>query len=334
MRNDQQPAQQAQVPVQVKVTCNSGRRIENIWGEFDGDVTLWQGFHDRFKAAVHDNDDIPRIFKFQHLMSSLKGAAKSDVGEWPQSDAGYEELWARVKQLYMRKYEASMKLLQKFFELPKLERASGYMLQKLCNSTHETVRQLRTLQYPVEYYDLFIVFAIHQRLDPDTSKAWELERPSDTPTIEQMLSFLDKQAKAAAFYSRTNKDNRKRASSGRDDKTDAKRPKLNESKSDPKGGNRACKVCKESHGVHNCPTFRKMTLNERRKCARENELCYNCLNPSHSSKDCRSAACKRCVDKKHNSLLCPENPFNRNVNSVQIKSNSKKKGRANKFKSN
>lgn len=106
-------------------------------------------------------------------------------------------MWERCKELFNRRYESSIKLLQKFFALPKLERASGFGLQKLCNTTHEVVRQLRTMQYPVEHYSLFIVFGLHERFDAETSKAWELERLSDNPTTAEILAFLDRQAKAA-----------------------------------------------------------------------------------------------------------------------------------------
>lgn len=327
------PEQLAQQLLQnrpIVVSCGGNRQVENTWGEFDGTWTHWQGFHDRFKAAVHDNNQIPSIFKFQYLMKSLKGQAKADLGEWPQTEAGYEELWERMKELYSQKYKTSMQFVDKFFRLPKLEKTSGFMLQKMCNTTHEVMRSLRTMKYPVDFYDLFFVYGIHERMDPETSRAWELERQSDTPTAKEILAFLDRQAKAAFFASKNNADGRKRASNGRDNKNDGKRAKQgpsDESKSDAKIDNRACKVCKGSHGVHKCQVFKKMTLPERKKCARDNELCYNCLNPSHSSRECKSSACRRCPDKKHNSLLCAENPLNRAVNSVQIKSTKKKGGK-------
>lgn len=326
----EQLAQQLLQNRQIVLSCGNSRQVENTWGEFDGSWTQWQGFHDRFKAAVHDNQQIPIIFKFQYLLKSLKGQAKTDLGEWPQTEAGYEELWERMKELYSQKYKTSLQLVEKFFRLPKLEKTSGFMLQKMCNTTHEVMRSLRTMKYPVDSYDLFFIYGIHERMDPETSRAWELERRSDTPTAKEMLAFLDRQAKAAFFASKTNADGRKRATSNRDQKNDTKRAKSStsdESKSDLKFDNRACKVCKASHGVHKCPVFKKMTLPERKKCARDNELCYNCLNPSHSSRDCKSSACRRCPDKKHNSLLCAENPLNRAVNSVQLKSTKRKGGK-------
>lgn len=340
--NQQIPAARVETPeglaqqvLQKIVSGGSNRQIENTWGEFDGTWTHWQGFHDRFKAAVHDNEQIPSIFKFQHLMKSLKGQAKLDMGEWPQTEAAYGEMWERMKELYAQKYKTGMKFLEKFFSLPKLEKPSGFLLQKMSNTTHEVMRSLRTMNYPVDHYDLFFVYGIHERMDPDTSRAWELERLSDQPTTKEILAFLDRQAKAALFSSKGQNDGRKRGSSGRDNKNDAKRPKpsaTDGSKSDSRAENRVCKVCKDNHAVHKCQVFKKMSLSERKKSARDNELCFNCLNPSHASKDCRASACKRCPDKKHNSLLCNENPLNRAVLSVQTKTKTKKGAKSEKNK--
>ena len=41
--------------------------------KFRGVVTTWSTFWDSFKAAVHDNDSIPKIDKFNYLNSSLEG---------------------------------------------------------------------------------------------------------------------------------------------------------------------------------------------------------------------------------------------------------------------
>lgn len=86
--------------------------------------------------------------------------------------------------------------MDKFNSLPKLERALGYKLQKMCNTVHEVVRQLRALEYPLEGTHIFFVHGIHDRLDPETSQAWELTRTSENPTTAEILRFLDRQARA------------------------------------------------------------------------------------------------------------------------------------------
>lgn len=85
-----------------------------------------------------------------------------------------------------------------------------------------------------------------------------------------------------------------------------------------------CTMCPEEHLTRKCPKFLKLNLTNRKEKARTANLCFNCLSPGHTIKDCKSGQCNRC-EKKHNSLLCSENPNNRNVNSGQMVSTRKKK---------
>lgn len=326
----QNPVQnvQAQAPIAPQViylTCKGARKIENTWGYFDGNLTHWQGFHDRFKIAVHDDNTISNSYKFLHLQESLKGKAATAFGEWSTSDDNYEEAWNRLNQMYARKYQTSHELLAKFEHLPKLEKPSGFLLQKMSNITHEVMRQLKALKYPVEHFDLIFVHALQNKLDDETKKAWELYRKSETPSVNEMLTFIEWQAKALAFThshekkeQKDNKNNRKRDSFSKPE-YNAKRANNDSAKPSTSGKNfeqKPCVLCKEKHRLHRCAKFLKMNLQARRKIVKENELCNNCLRPSHYSKDCFADACKRC-NVKHNSLLCAENPDNRAINAVR-----------------
>lgn len=268
----------------------SWKAIEKTWGDFDGTLSQWQGFHDRFKQAVHDNELIPRAFKFQHLQNSLKGRALAALGEWQLSDDNYNEAWERLNELYAREYQTGKELLWKFFDLPKLERANGFMIQKYSNVTHEVLRQLRSLHYPVEYYDLIFVHSIHDKLDPETSKAWELCRHSERPSIDEMLKFLDVQAKAlmgVQFVEKRTATQEKRQSSSNFERKNKLKSFSNErsdkSRVEHKNSNEQgkCKVCNENmHWLYKCDKFKKMSLPERKRVVREQELCNNCFKPS------------------------------------------------------
>lgn len=311
-----------QAPIVVQV---QNKQLDNTWGEFDGALTKWQGFHDRFCHAVHNDNLMPNSVKFQHLQRSLKGRALISFGDWDGSDESYPEAWARMKELYSREFQISKELLRKFNGLPKLEYASSGMLQKLSNVTHEVLRQLRALKYPVEHYDLFFVHSLHDKLDAETRKIYELNRNSERPKIHDMLNFLDQHAKALQGLQLTEnnftKDNRKRHHSNHDSENlNFKRLRIESSGSKDKFEKRdfkTCRVCKEAHPVIHCAKYKKIeTLNERRNVANKHELCYNCLRPYHSAKECYADGCKRCDGAKHNSLLCPKNPLMKSVNST------------------
>lgn len=321
-----------QVPVaapahQSIVVKVQNKQLENTWGDFDGSLIKWQGFHDRFCHAVHNDESMANSVKFQHLQRSLKGKALIAFGDWDGSNESYPEAWARMKELYNREFQISKELLWKFNNLPKLDYPSSGMLQKLSNVTHEVLRQLRALKYPVEHYDLFLVHPLHDKLDPETRKIYELSRDSERPKIQDMLNFLDQHAKALQgvqqIGNKLEKDNRKRTYNDYDKNSNSKRMKLESNESmntNEKCDIPKCRVCNGAHPVIHCAKFKKIEkISERKAEATKHELCYNCLKPFHSARECFADGCKRCDGTKHNSLLCPRNPLNKLVNSANVK---------------
>lgn len=331
VQQQEKPLAPSQVQLQpIYISCPSAGQMDNTWGEFDGNLTKWQTFHDCFKAAVHDNKSISNVFKFQRLKSSLKGKAANIFNGWEHTDANYNLAWERLKQIYQRKYQTSKQLFRTFFNLPSLDYASGAMLERLSNVTHTVLSQLRSLGYPVQHYDAIFLHTLHDKLDPSTSKEWELYRTSETPRLSTMLQFLDWQAKALSNVQfnehRESKDNRKRAAPKPEHKME-KGARFNDDKPASSSKNverNSCVLCKENHYLHRCSKFIKLNLTSRRKSVRDHALCYNCLRSTHMVKDCLVPPCRRC-NKKHNSLLCPENPSNMAVTTVQkVKKNERK----------
>lgn len=319
----QQTVFQQQVPIQqplpqIVVQIPSLGKVENTWGEFDGRLSKWKGFHDRFKVAVHDNGSIAKVFKFQYLCNSLKGWAASAFGNWEQTDDNYDQAWERLNELYNRPYETTNELYDRFEALPKLDKPSGGLLQKISNTTHEVIRQLRALSYPVEHFDSFFVNGIRKRLDGETCKQWELYRNSlacaQKPLLSELLAFVDNQAKAMfAANSALSKDNRKRSSNDKEQSTD-KKPRFSEGNKKSEPGNehqfKPCPQCKGKHALYSCDDFKSKKLYERKRFVKDNKVCPNCLNSTHDVKECKRNQCYRC-ETKHNSLLCPENPRNK-----------------------
>lgn len=312
-------------------------RIENIWGEFDGDKEQWQSFHDSFKANVYDDPVLPAVRKFQILKSALKGKAAKSLGQWQISDRNFEAAWQRLKKLYDDPYGTSKQLLQRILSLTKMESANGYKLQIISNVTQEVSRQLSALGLPAEHYDLMFIHTVQGKLDQKTSMDWDTKRGGNTqPTLNEFTDFLDARAKALSnayqleHGHETHKSKeRKRPFDGQRNQSDNKRHKPNTSSAKHttvKNEKQGCATCSEEHATRKCEKFLKLSLTKRKDKAKEAGLCFNCLSRGHSSKDCKAGNCNRC-DKKHNSLLCPENPNNRQLNSNQVtaKKNSKNK---------
>lgn len=288
-------------------------RVHNTWGMFDGDELKYQGFRDRFVAAVHSKDEITAAYKFQFLKGSLIGDAARDFGDWEPTDEGYAEAWDRFNKMYDKKYSIRRGHLRKFLQLKEIQApATKDELKKLSVTTHDMLRQLRANGLPVEYWGFFIVHCLHERLDEQTKYRWELERNgNDNPSAIDMLCFIDREAEAAPEFRRPSRtdnstvrkvrDSSVGSARGTDKSTDAKKKVLH-----------PCEVCTESHQIWDCPQFAALSLRSRREFVDNRNICPNCLKRGHKEKTCFQSKCVRCPGAPaHNILLCPTREVNK-----------------------
>lgn len=323
--NDQQNPhifqQQLQPPQQIVVKIDQPKReVDNTWGEFNGNFTKWRGFCDLFTDRVHNDNALSNAHKFRLLKTSLKGGAATALGDWELSDNNYLEAWGRLKEIYEQTYLTGKQLLQRLNAFSKLDKATNGNLQRLSNTGNEVFRQLRALQYPVENLDFIFIFILHDKLDDETGIKWNLERNGDFPTLMEFTSFLDRQARALATVtydkqkSSTSKEAQKRGKVSDRATFNAKKSK-NDSAETKIHNPPTCVVCKSAHTLFRCADFAKLTLTKKRQIVKTHNLCHNCLRDGHVSRDCKLNACFRC-NLKHNSLLCNEDPKNKQTTST------------------
>lgn len=327
-------------PIRVVVR---NQQVDNTWGTFDGTITQWRGFRDKFSSAVHNNDQIEPVFKFQHLQASLKGAAKRTLGEWDCTADNYVEAWNRLNDVYNRPYITIMSHLKKLTSLPAMEKASYTALRNLIDRTNDIVRQLNVLGAPTEHWNLFVVFLVQERLDDTIKREWEMNRANENPTLAEITAFLDRQANALLtdrFESDYEKRN-KRKHNGQPEH-DAKQ-EMNDGASNQTLRSAVvkqvkkypCVMCQEDHPLNKCPRFRNLSLQTKKKFVNNRKFCENCLRPQsiHTKYDgkCMYDGCAKCPGKpNHNSLLCPTSEANYRVHQL---SKEKSKGGNSKRKS-
>lgn len=308
-------ASQGDRPIKVIMPIQQGN-IPNTWGMFDGNDGNWLAFRDLFKAAIHDNKDIDDSYKHAYLVKSLSGQAAFTIGR-DLTSGTYQEAWERLMSVYNKPYRIARMQMQKFHRLPVLQApASSNELKRMSDVTHETIRQLRALEYPVEYWDFVFVQGLHERLDEYTARQWELIRDDENqPTISDMTKFLDKEADAAKNTKTEKKqlaitiDNRPQ-SSGSSDSHRIQLPANRNTGTIPKP--QLCEACPQGSGQYHplfkCPEFLSLSIIARKDFASRRRFCLNCLRKGHSKEYCRDIQCKltHCqADPRHNSLLCP-----------------------------
>ena len=64
-----------------------------------------------------------------------------------------------------------------------------------------------------------------------------------------------------------------------------------------------CLLCTNFHPLHVCKIFMEKTVQQRKDCIKEHNLCWNCLKAGHNTAECRSEyRCKVCGGK-HNTMV-------------------------------
>ncbi|CAD7001499.1 unnamed protein product [Ceratitis capitata] len=64
-----------------------------------------------------------------------------------------------------------------------------------------------------------------------------------------------------------------------------------------------CPCCNSRHSISQCHNFKKMSVSNRIRFAKQNKLCKNCLSRSHHSNDCTSRFAWAHCQLRHHSLL-------------------------------
>lgn len=337
-----QPPQPVQQPVQNPAQAQEMRylltqKIENTWGEFDGTLSKWKTFKDLFSAAVHEVGYIANAYKFRLLIQSLKGDAAEVLEGWQITGDNYQPAWTRLNTVFDLPHLTGTELIKRLNEVPKIEKANRKQLQHLSNVANSVTLQMQGLGYNIDHCDILFLATLEDKLDRFTRRDWDKER-ANNPTLEQFLTFVDRQARSApVLFIDENKshkpsENRKRQYDGHvqsshaykkfrpGNQSDFRMESKREKSKDNYKFELKCpmKDCGLQHVLYRCPKYLAYDRDAREKFVKNNRLCLNCLRPGHFVRFCTRDGCIRCEGKKHNSTLCTGNPFLSKTNTVKI----------------
>lgn len=126
---------------------------------------------------MHNNKKISTIVKFQNLKAACKGAAEGALGEWDLTDENYPKAWKRLQSIYEDDYMSAQEFMRKLFKLPAMRTGSSQSIRDIIDIVHKHIHGLK------RYIELeeklpYVVFAVIDKMDTDTYRAWEKFRPS------------------------------------------------------------------------------------------------------------------------------------------------------------
>lgn len=264
--------------------------------EFDGEQSKWRAFKDLFDKIVHSNVTISESIKVQYLKSNLTGKAAKMVEHLPPTDKSYKKCYELLCNRYDNERETVSILIDEILNIDEQKFESGNGLKVMHDKTYECIMSIESMGTSVENWDLLLIQILMRKLNRETILDYEkqLTNVKKNQTLASFLQYLERRFLAlmsaeAKVKNHVNKNKNLNA---------APVTNNNQKKDVPF----QCTYCEKNHSIYKCDVFVKLDPSKRFSWARENKICYVCLQ-KHARNECKSKFdCKIC-EKKHNVLL-------------------------------
>ena len=108
---------------------------------FDGNIQQWQEFWDSFNSAIHEQQTLPAVSKFNYLKSVLKESASSAIAGIPLTSENYILAVKLLQERFGRKEAIVEVLYSKLQNLPKVNNKFGEV-QRMSETIEKVLRHL------------------------------------------------------------------------------------------------------------------------------------------------------------------------------------------------
>ena len=256
--------------------------------KFDGKLTEWTPFWERFNAEIDHNPDISDINRFDYLYGLLDGDALDVVCAIIPSSANYKVLKKTLQDNFGKPKKIIRAHVMRLVHL-KEPKKSGRALRTYYNSVMTDIRSLDTLKVDTKKAAAILIPIIEDKLPGDVrADISDIDRTDEY----DMLKFLDALQRQVEKYE---------TGSGDLDLADKRATDSCPSSVGFFAGiNQSCAMCGSSkHDTVRCglPSKQKRDIVIARK------LCLRCLFPDHYSRQCTSSIrCATCSGTHHTTL--------------------------------
>ena len=281
--------------------------------KFSGDMLKFLNFWDQFEAAVHDNDDLPKVQKLIYLRSVLTGNALQTIEGFEVTGTNYQPAVQCLKHRYGRKRVVISSLVKSVVQMDAKSVVTAPSLCNLYDTLKNRTRALEALGEIPKSHGCIMLPIFELKLPSAILEKWELEladTPNDEIDLELLFKFLNRQVVSKDAGKRNLPGNLSLKSCRTNKSRDGRRNPPFIEISDQEQGSTAsawfseakpqrvprCRFCKGGHGSLNCPEFNRKSVDDKWKLVQESKLCCNCLKPTnskHNSGSQRSYLCKK-----------------------------------------
>lgn len=293
------PSDCASTPMSPTVTPHVNRvKLPKLsLPHFSGDITKWDTFWDSYESAIHKNDDLTDIDKFNYLRSLLERTAHEAIAGLTLSSANYREaidiLQRRFgnKQMIISKH---MEILLNTEAITSEQNVRG--LRRLYDDVESHIRSLKSLGVAPESYGALLSPVLLNKLPPELRLIVSRKIPDSTLDVDSLLKIVEEELLARERTQAPTQTPPRR----NQDKPRPTATTLFSSAPSPTSSPTCC-YCRQPHSSIECTTV--SSVSARRQILRTSGRCFNCLRKGHLSRNCRSPRrCQKCNGRHHSSI--------------------------------
>ncbi|KAJ8966512.1 hypothetical protein NQ317_010498 [Molorchus minor] len=134
---------------------------------------------------------------FIDLFTVLPANPLTEVREMLVTDDNYKTALDLLKKRYSNKLVIINSHLKALIETPNVTKGDASNLRRFLSHIKQHINSLKSLEVPVDTWDLMLIYLLSHKLDFRTHQSYELEKPSnDLPKLVDLIDFIEKRCTA------------------------------------------------------------------------------------------------------------------------------------------
>ena len=157
---------------------------------FKGDVTKWRSFWDCFKAAVHSNQAISKIDKYNYLNSLLEGPAARAIQGLALTEANYDNAIELLQARFGKPQQVISAHMDELLRLPSCAGDKSLSLQYVYDKISVHVCGLEALGVSSKEYGSLLIPILMSKLPNDLRMRFARELKGEVWKIDELIETL------------------------------------------------------------------------------------------------------------------------------------------------
>ena len=167
-----------------------------ILPKFRDDVTTWTGFWDSYQTAVHDNENISKIEKFNYFITLLEGAASQAIQGLALSSSNYDSAVEILEQRFGRPQQIISAHMDEILKLQPCTSDRPLPLRFLYNKSSVNVLGLSSLGVTAQEYGSLLILIIMSKLTNEIRLEIARKSTANVWKIEELLETIKSEIEA------------------------------------------------------------------------------------------------------------------------------------------